>query len=669
MSLFGNVVYQVQTNLTANNQSSAAFYAITKSAEGMTAAVDGAKRALHLLGVGYGFHELKKHLFDFNAQLEDYRVKMAGMLTMFTKADMAKSWERAGESVDTFNVMAAKSALTTKELVNMASLIERPLLSAGVSMSQIEELTFGAANAAKAFGTETGLAARDIEYMLTRGVHIRDRFGINLLNQRSIHLTPEQFNAKSAFDRAKIVGEALKSPEILEMARKQGQETFHGVMSTLEDNMQLLGGRIGSGVFHEISLEIRSWNEWMQKNQIEIDKFANVVKTDLVTGFKYLKEVAGFLVDNGDTLMAIGKVWIAAQVGSSIGGALGMGGGNLKAILGTFSPIGQAITAGIRNAMIATAIHVPGMAGVFGSLASGAGRLGAFASGLGGAAGALGPAGILGLGYAAHELGEYLGVHRAITAVIDPTRVKLEHLKASMEVLDDQVKRTAASMADEKGGLGTTTAKNALGVVDFMKQQVNVLGDIQNARGGIAGQSARFNRAAIWGRLRAAGFDDDEIKNRHLDTRAGRMVMLNELSLKEQMVGGRTFRASHDTDMGIEAALKLMSQTERNSLDMKKGYEIIMQKFVQLMNSGGFGMFGVVDRALMSPEGIKRILLAEALDPFKGAMVNQNITNHINVEVSAKDPDRWLLEVDQKMQRKIRAPSQAKGSIITRGGL
>ena len=57
-------------------------------------------------------------------------------------------------------------------------------------------------------------------------------------------------------------------------------------------------------------------------------------------------------------------------------------------------------------------------------------------------------------------------------------------------------------------------------------------------------------------------------------------------------------------------------------------------------------------------------------DPFKAQAANHyNVTNHIQVEVSAKDPDRWMAELDSKVARKVRAPTQAKGTINTRGGM
>jgi hypothetical protein len=656
MGLVDTSTYRVETEIVAKDQASAVFTAIEKSAGAATKAVDQVKRGLGLLGVGLGFHEAKKHLFDFNASLEDYRLKMSGMLTLFTKANMEQSWERAGESVDRFNIMATKSALTTKELVNMASLIERPLLRAGFSMNDVEQLTFGAANAAKAFGSEVGLAARDVEYMATRGVHIRDRFAINLLAQRAVNLTPEQFNKLDTTHKGEVIKKALQSPEILEMARKQGQETFHGVMSTFVDNMELMGGRLGMGVFKEVSKEVRSWSIWIDKNRDTMDKFADTVSGQLASGFKLMKSAIEFLVDHADTIMAIGKVWAIGKVGGMLGGGLGLGGGNLSAVTGSFTgngamkELGQAIALHLRFPFGKMDLQP-----MFQKM-----------MGLGSAASALGPAGILGIGYAAHELGEYLGVHRALTAAIDPARVKLQDLKASMEMFDDQVKKTSHDMEGEKGAKGTQSAKNAIGSVDFYKMQLNVLEDIKAGRY----ESSKLSfgwKASQLALLKSAGFDQEEQQNLlgHPYFRAG---MIGTLKSKVADVGARTYKASFETDKGIEEAMKLMTPAQRASIDANKATQLVMSKFMQLFSSSGYGMTGL-NAALMSPEEIKKLLLRDSLDPFRGASVNQNITNHISVEVSAKDPDRWLMEVDEKVQRKIRAPSQARGSVITRGGL
>lgn len=663
MGLVETTTYRVETEMRAKDEASRAFEAISKSAEIATKAVEKMKHGLGLLGVGLGFHEAKKSLIDFNAGLEDSQVVMSGMLTMFTGAPLAKAWDRAGESVATFNRMAAKSSLTTKDLVNMASLIERPLLQSGVAMNDIEKITFGAANAAKAFGIGAEVAAMDIQQALSGGVHIKDRFAMSLLAQKGIDYTPQKFNALDTAHKVDILQKASQSSAILQMAKKQGEDTFHGVISTLEDNMGLLMGRMGTGIFKDITREVASWNDWMDKNSIQIDHIARTVNDSLVTGFRYVKSVFQFMYDHADAIIEIGKVWGVAKLGGSLGGGLGMGGGNLSAITASMSPLGASIGNSVRAAILSIGMRFPGMIGPMNAM----GNVGAMMGRLGGAAGALGPAGVLGIGFAAHELGEYLGVHRALTAAIDPARYKLEALKASMDVFDDAIKRTTASMEAEKGGLGTTSAKNALGAVDFYKQQLNVLSDIQAGR--YSGSSSAIpgirtaNQRVL---MRSAGFDEDEMAK--LGSFGSRAAAIVGLQRRITGVGSRTYLASHETDKGLEAAMKLMTPAQRASIDANKATQLVMEKFMQIFAGSNYGMSGL-NAALMSPVEIKKMLLADALDPFKGANVNQNITNHINVEVSAKDPDRWLMEVDEKVARKIRAPSQPRGSVVTRGGL
>lgn len=663
MGLFDTTTYRVEADLVARDHASLAFAAVTKSAEAATKSVDLLKRGLTLLGVGLGFNEAKKSLIDFNKEMEDSRVVMSGMLTMFTGAPMEKAWDRAGQSVDTFNKMAAKSSLTTKDLINMASLIERPLLQAGVSMNMIETMTFGAANAAKAFGISAEVAAMDIQQALGVGVHIKDRFAMSLLAQKGIDYTPAKFNALDISHRAEILSKATQSKAIAEMSKKQGEDTFSGVSSTLADNVGIAMGKLGLPLFREITHEIQSWNAWMDKNAVSIQRFANVVSDQLVEGFKYIKGVAQFLNDHSSALIEVGKIWAISKLGGSVGGGIGLGGGNLSAITSSLGPMGDGIGKAVRAGVLSAGLRFPGLIGPMNSMMN----AGAFMGRLGSAAGALGPGGVLGIGMAAHELGEYLGVHRALTAAIDPARMKLVALKTSMDIFDDSLKRTANNMSDEKGGLGTVSAKNALGAVDFMKMQLNVLQDVQAGRGdkNIFGMHASGNRRDM---LLGAGFDADEAQ-RLRDNPAARMAMISSLTMRMGNVGGNAMMASHETDRGLEAALKLMTPEQRASIDMNKATQLVMEKFMQLFSSSGYGMSGL-NAALMSPEEIKKMTLRDSLDPFKGgANFNQNITNNIKVEVAAKDPDRWIMELDQKIARKIKAPSQARGSIITRGGL
>lgn len=655
MGLVNTSTYRVETEMVARDQASGVFRAIESSAGAATRAVDQVKRGLGLLGVGLGFYEAKRGLIDFNASLEDARVTMAGMLTMFTGAKMSDAWERAGESVDTFNKMAAKSSLTTKDLVTMATLIERPLLQAGVRMKDIEKITFGVTNAARAFGISAPVAAMDIQQALSAGVHIRDRFAIALLAQKGVDMTKEQFNAASMTKKVETIMKATTSSAVMEMAKKQGEDTFTGVISTLTDNISLGLGRVGLDVFRKITNEVSSLNKWMEKNSVEIGKFEKTLSEGLVTGFKYVKSVVQFLVEHADTLLMIGKVWAFSKIGGMLGGGFGGGGGSLSAISGAFSGNGM-----MKELGQSLALH---MRFPFGK----ADLLPVFQKlvGLGGAAGALGPAGVLGIGYAAHELGEYLGVHRALTQAIDPTRVKLEALKTSMDMFDEQIKRTTKNMENEKGSLGSNSAKNALGAVDFYKIQLNALEDIRAGRYADSKNtfSWRSNQQSV---LQNAGFDAEE-QQKLLGHPYARAAMIGDLKAKITGVASRTYSASHETDKGIELAMKLMTPAQRASIDMNKATQLVMEKFMQLFSSSGYGMSGL-NAALMSPDEIKKLLLRDSLE-LRGSSINQNITNHISVEVSAKDPDRWLMEVDEKVQRKIRAPSQARGSIITRGGM
>lgn len=666
MGLVNSTIYQVQTVMSTKDESSLVFGAIERSAGAATRAVDEVKRGLGLIGVGLGFIEAKKGLIDFNASLEDARVTMAGMLTMFTGAPLESAWDRAGQSVDTFNKMAAKSSLTTKDLVDMATLIERPLLQAGVRMKDIEKITFGVANASRAFHISAPVAATDIQQALSAGVHIRDSFAIALLAQKTVNLTKEQFNALNIQKKIDVLTKATTSGAVTEMAKKQGEATFTGVVSTLKDNLSLMFGRVGLDVFHKITQEVSSLNKWMDKNSVEIARFEKTLSEGVVTGFKYVKSVVEFLVSHADTLITIGKVWAVGKVGGMLGGAFGFGrGGGAGGAAGSgMSAISNAFTSSkmISEAMQTAMLHIRFPLGkvdlqpLFQKL-----------SALGGAAGALGPAGVLGIGYAAHELGEYLGVHRALTAAIDPARLKLEDLKKSMDMFDEQVRRTAKDLeAQEKdGALGTKSATNALGAVDFYKMQLNVLEDIRAKR--YPGADTAAWKVEQLKKLESAGFDQDERKNLlgHAYARAG---MIGDLKEKITGVASRTYLSAHETDKGIELAMKLMTPAQRANIDMNKATQMVMEKFMQLFSSSGYGMTGL-NAALMAPEEIKKLLLRDAVDPFKGAAVNQNITNHISVEVSAKDPDRWLMEVDEKVQRKIRAPSQARGSVITRGGM
>ncbi len=280
---------------------------------------------------GFGIYKAKEALIDFNANLEQSRITMAGMMSQATGQAFGNSIKEATSLVDRLQIRARASVGTTEDMVQMASMITRPISAAGLGMKDLEDFTVNAVVASKAFGIQADMAARDIEAALMGQLSSRDRFARGILEAKSFggkYIGEEgrrAFNSMSGEDRAKEFRKGLLSPGISAMAKAQ-EHSFAGVTSTLKDTMQMTAGKIGLPLFQAITKEIQSWQKWIDSNGPAIAEFSQSLSQGLVEGFKMAKDAAAFLVKHKDLLLALAKAWLAGKaVKGLVGGFVDIG--------------------------------------------------------------------------------------------------------------------------------------------------------------------------------------------------------------------------------------------------------------------------------------------------------------------------------------------------------
>ena len=144
------------------------------------------KRLAAGAGAYFGIRAGVKHLIGFNASMEQAKIQMTGMIQLSTRMDQAAASSQAIKLVDTLQQKAKLSVGTTKDMVDMASLITRPVLAAGIGMDKLADFTAQAVVASRAFGIESGMAARDIEAALMGQLRSVDRFSRALLERRQL---------------------------------------------------------------------------------------------------------------------------------------------------------------------------------------------------------------------------------------------------------------------------------------------------------------------------------------------------------------------------------------------------------------------------------------------------------------------------------------------------
>lgn len=320
-----STVYDIRLRYSMEGNANKGLNSLDRNLSRVSKNAGGLGRHFKRLAAGasayFGFRAGAKHLIGFNANMEQSRIQMSGMLQLAGKMSKETADAGAANLVDTLQQKAKASVGTTQDMVEMASMITRPVMAAGLGMDQLGNFTAQAVVAAKAFGIESGMAARDIESALMGQLRSVDRFSRSLLEPLG-YVGDEgrkAFNELGAAARAAKLGEALGGDAIMNMANAQAN-SFSGVLSTFQDTMQMTLGRAGKPLFAAITEELKSWNKWIDANGEKLDSMAKSFGSGLVSGFKMVKSVIGFMVDHADLLIMVAKSWAAVKLGQKLGG-------------------------------------------------------------------------------------------------------------------------------------------------------------------------------------------------------------------------------------------------------------------------------------------------------------------------------------------------------------
>lgn len=622
--------YRVETIYDVTDRASKTLGDIQMKASRASADVSSLKTMLMGVGgavlAGRGLGAAKAAFIDFNSNVQDTKNQIAGMMALATKTSLADNIEKANRLYDDLRQKAMTLPGTTQEYVQMAGMITQPIMDAGLRMKDLRDLTIATVVGSKALRVESGAAARDIDQALRGQYHSVDVFTGKLLGAQgySGEAGRAKFNALSAKKRASELMKAVNAPQIKELAAAQGK-TFTGVMSTIEDRLQQVGGRVGSKLFGVLTREVENVNQWLEKNNSKIDHFANVVGDSLVTGFGYIKSAGMFLVDHAGTLISIAKAWAALKVGGAIGGSLsglweGAGGGKgIKAFLGG----------------------------------------GASGKGILGAAGGLGLGGVLGVGVLAYEFAKAAGVTEALTRAIDPQRAKLERLTETMDSFDMAVATTRDRLMDSLHG-GAFYAQSS---TQFGEDRIKagVLSDIMAGRGmpDVGGPLGGIMKEQwIRKRMRDANMDDDEISRALGGDIGNSMGSLGRARDRYSKRADNAINLNAQTalvDMAVGIATAKLGNNGPEMITQQKITNMLLQESIRIGFRGQFAVDYLNARAKQ---------LADEVDPDKRrqARVNQTVNVNIN-QVTAKDPDRWVQMIDDYAARRKRNPTRARSSL------
>ena len=298
-----------------------------RSADQMSASLDRTARSAGFLersfkslatvaAAGFFARAATRSLVGFNAEMEQMRLTMAGMINMSTDTAWTDSIKLAGDLTERLQERAKKSVGTTKDMVMMASMVSQQVMAAGGSMKELEDIAAATVVAAKALGVQSEVAARDIDQAIRGQFRSVDQLTGKLLG--ALGFVGEEgrrtFNQLEVAQRKAFVLQALTQPAIAKLAAAQ-EQSFSGVFSTLQDNLQIFLGKVGLPLFKEITKEISSWNKWIESNEVVLQRVVSQFSKGLVAGFDIIKDAVTFFIENKDTLLAVAKVWLALKVG------------------------------------------------------------------------------------------------------------------------------------------------------------------------------------------------------------------------------------------------------------------------------------------------------------------------------------------------------------------
>lgn len=626
MSDSNSTTYKVSTVFEASDKASSKIDEIGKSASKASHATGELANTLKGLAVSFGVYkgfELAKHaIFGANAELEQHKIKLAGLTSMYSGIGIDRAWSRAELSMKRFTEMSWKSGAPVMDLVKSAEMLQGPLLQARMTVTQIEKMVHSSAAAAGAFGKESTEVASGVMRAIMIGKVSKDIFVRSLLSQSGIDVSAEKFGKMKMSERAGVMQRALDSKGVNSFVERQGS-TFSGAIGNIKSHLEKLAETAGEPLFKAATAELVKWQGWIEKNRGSLESAGHKVGEYLITAFNAVKEigvslfpiikdVAGvlrdaiaFVANNKDVVMGVAKALLAMKVGEKIGsiarGAAGGVGGFFGGMGDNFSKVKEG----------------------FVGLKDGTGLLGAafsnMSSILSGAGGLIG------------------GLAKAATVAWALGKIVFGDNEKDKKVLLDSAERKKA--AD-----------------DYNKNKSEL---------------ARYEKMFGPGQL---NFDPakEEIKNESLkadyerlkELRAGKEAS-QENVLKEMIKQG-TIRS---TIKDGKEHLELTSSDK--TLEYSKHFEEDIATRTALVNAAdqmwkemggiivnrGTNVRGWLDRDLVGAK-------ASEEDPDKGIQAKppeQNITINIQ-QVMAKDPNRWLADMDDMVNRRNRAPTRSKRS-------
>lgn len=364
-----STIYDVKVRYVMEDKASDGLKNVAKHADRAHDSVFSLKHVIEGLAIEKVFHAGKEALIDFNNEMDSLKIGMTTVMQMNLHMPFEKASKEADKLFETFQALAKKSPVTTKEFMQMASAIAAPVAMAGGGPEKLTKLTQGAITASLAYGKDTQTTAMAIEEMLAGKVRKTNPLAMSMVG--SMGMKGDEFNKLDQQQRAKAVEKMFTDPALLKAAERFG-ETFKGQTSTFKDNLQIALGQVGRPLMESMTAEVKKWNEWIEKHPKMIKETISELSDMISRAFEFVKNVGSWLVDNRDVIFSIAKTFLIFKgkqlagdifrkfadglgnltdqvkgAGSALASAFGAGGGGIGGLVsgagGIFGLFGKAI--------------------------------------------------------------------------------------------------------------------------------------------------------------------------------------------------------------------------------------------------------------------------------------------------------------------------------------
>lgn len=607
----------------------------------LDASTRSARESFGLLGTaaavafGFAIHKAEDALVGFNDRVEQSKISLAAMVQGFKGGEWDAAQDRASRMYDDFQKFSTQTPVMTQDIMTFGKAVASATFAAGGSIKDMTAITEQGVIAGKAFGEESALASLQISEMLMGNVNSRMRFVKILLGMA--HMDEEKFKQLSGEQRIKVVRAVLEG-ESMQNAKNAFSTSFEGVSSTFKDKLAIAIGDVGKGLFESVKKQLGEANSWIDANKVRLDQLGRTLGEGLSTGFGVVKDAVGLLVAHADTIMALGKIWLAVKIGGMIGGRAGEAGS------GAVGGIGAAMAwmRGPRDRYDEEGNYVYEKAG--------AGRQALTGKSLAANAGLIAQAGAL--GYALGSLvNDATGLsHSLADMALSRTDLAFERVTRASDSLTEAMER-AAHAAPNQSAVQTN--------LNAAIERYHLLSSIASdaARAGVrrdreGNEFPSERRSAKLDELMRMGVSMDEIMKA-----GGIQAFANAQRAMEETLTARRGAVTQTGEDAFELGIMALTDYQRQTLDVQRAQQDLLTYINQQLSKG----------MVVDPKNVIDILRKDTEDPegkHKKMADKPNVNIHIQrIEVQSDDPDRMAFGLVEFFRDAAKNPSSAVNAL------